>query len=148
MPGVGALSEAEVDRFLESRLNVQLATIDERGDPIIQPAWFYYDRSAKRIFVGTRKDTRKVANIRRRPGIYFSIDDESQPYRGVKGKGTARISEDPKRNLPILEKTGIKYLGTLDHPIAKMIKENGRNGTEVLLEITPKFFSTWDFSKM
>lgn len=148
MPGIGALNEAEVDRFLESKLNIQLATIDERGDPNIQPTWFYYDRSGKKIFVATRKETKKVRNVRKKPSIYFSIDDENYPYRGVKGKGTVKISEDPKKNVPVVERINLKYLGTLDHPIAKMILENGKNGTEILLEITPRFFSAWDFSKM
>jgi hypothetical protein len=49
--------------------------------------------------------------------------------------------------MPIVEKINIKYLGTLDHPLAKMITEAARNGDEVLLEINPKFFSTWDFGK-
>jgi hypothetical protein len=41
----------------------------------------------------------------------------------------------------------LKYLGTLDPPLAKMLIENTRNGIETVLEITPKFFSTWDFGK-
>ena len=41
----------------------------------------------------------------------------------------------------------MKYLGTLDHPLAKMITENSKNGDNVLIEISPKFFSTWDFGK-
>jgi hypothetical protein len=28
-----------------------------------------------------------------------------------------------------------------------MIIENTKNGNEVVIEITPKFFSAWDFSK-
>jgi PPOX class probable F420-dependent enzyme len=148
MPGIGPLTEAEVDNFLGSKLNVQLATVDEAGDANIQPTWFYYDRGDKKLYVMTRKATRKIRNIRRRPGVYFSIDDENFPYRGVKGKGTAAISEDPRKVVPVVEKISLKYLGTLDHPIAKMNIEAARNGDEVLLEISPKFFSTWDFGKM
>ena len=90
----------------------------------------------------------KVQNIRRNPDkIYFSIDDENYPYRGVKGKAIARTSEDIEKNLSIVEKINMKYLGTLEHPVAKMILENTENGTEVVIEIVPKFFSAWDFSK-
>ena len=42
----------------------------------------------------------------------------------------------------------MKYLGTLDHPVAKMITEGAKNGEIVLVEISPKFFSTWDYGKM
>ena len=42
----------------------------------------------------------------------------------------------------------MKYLGTLDHPVAKMITEGAKNEEIVLVEISPKFFSTWDYGKM
>jgi len=148
MSGIGPMTEAEIDSFLQSKLNVQLATIDETGDPNIQPLWFYYDESNKKLYVMTRKTTKKVQNIRNKPSVYFSIDDENFPYKGVKGKGTATISENTDRVVPIVEKINLKYLGTLDHPLAKMILEAARNGDEVLVEINPKFFSTWDFGKM
>lgn len=90
--------------------------------------------------------TKKIQNILRNPDkIYFSIDDENYPYRGVKGKAIAIISEDIQKNLSIVEKINMKYLGTLEHPLAKMIIENTKKGTEVVIEIAPKFFSAWDF---
>jgi len=42
----------------------------------------------------------------------------------------------------------IKYLGTLDNPMAKAINEHSKSGEGIIIEITPKFFSTWDFGKM
>jgi S-ribosylhomocysteine lyase LuxS involved in autoinducer biosynthesis len=46
-----------------------------------------------------------------------------------------------------MEKINLKYLGTLDHPLAKRLMDNAKNGTEVVIEISPKFFSAWDFAK-
>ncbi|AFU59421.1 putative pyridoxamine 5'-phosphate oxidase [Candidatus Nitrososphaera gargensis Ga9.2] len=148
MPGIGAMTKDEVDRFLESKLNIQLATIDEMGDPNIQPLWFYYDKGDNKLYVMTRKTTKKVQNVRNNPNVYFSIDDENFPYKGVKGKGTATISGDTSKVMPIVEKIHLKYLGTLDHPIAKGNIEAARSRHEVLIEIDPRFFSTWDFGKM
>jgi len=145
--GIG-MTGAEVDSFLERNLNVQLATIDEMGDPNIQPVWFYHDKSAGDLYVMTGEATKKVQNVRKKPNVYFSIDDENIPYKGVKGKGTVDVINDPKRVVSIVEKVNLKYLGTLDHPIAKMTLENARSGREVLLKIRPKFYSTWDFGKM
>jgi general stress protein 26 len=147
MPGMAGMTKSEVDGFLESKLNVQLATIDEMGDPNIQPLWFYYDKNVNELYVMTNGATKKVQNVRNKPNVYFSVDDENFPYKGVKGKGTATIVEDPQRIVPLVEKVNLKYLGTLDHPIAKMLIENARNGAEILLKIKPKFFSTWDFGK-
>jgi general stress protein 26 len=113
--------ETEVSSFLESKLNIQIAIIDEEGYSIIQPTWFLYDKDSDKIYTGTQKMTKKVQNIRKNPDkVYFSIDDENYPYKGVKGRGVARVSEDIQKNLPIIEKINIKYLGTLKHPLAKM----------------------------
>jgi general stress protein 26 len=147
-PDLGPMTEAEVDSFLESKLNLQLATVDEMGDPNIQPLWFYYDKSNKKLYVMTGKTTKKVQNIRRNPAkIYFSIDDETPPMKGVKGKARITIFEDPQKIVPIAEKICLKYLGTLDHPDAKRLLEYARNGDTVMLEINPKFFSAWDSGK-
>ena len=82
----------------------------------------------------------KVQNIQRNPDkICFSIDDENYPYKGVKGRAVARILEDVQKNLSMVEKINQKYLGTLEHPLAKRLMENTRNAMEVVIEITPKF---------
>jgi general stress protein 26 len=142
------ITVTEVSSFLESKLNIQIATIDEEGYPIIQPIWFLYDKDSDKIYTITQKMTKKVQNIRKNPDkVYFSIDDDNYPYKGVKGRGVARVSEDIQKNLPIIEKINIKYLGTLKHPLAKMLMENTRNRIEVVTEIIPKFFSAWDFGK-
>src|ERR687894_20305 len=90
----------------------------------------------------------EVEKLRSKPNVYFSIDDENFPYKGVKGKGTVTIIEDPKRTVPQLEKISMKYLDTLDHPIPKMMLDSAKKGNHVVLEISPRFFSTWDFAKM
>jgi general stress protein 26 len=142
------VTESEVNNFLQRKLNIQIASIDDEGYPIIQPTWFLYDNDSGKLYTGTSKMTRKVQNIQRNPDkIYFSIDDENFPYQGVKGRATATISEDIQKNLSVVEKINLKYLGTLEHPLAKMLMENTRNGSQVVIEITPKFFSAWDFGK-
>jgi general stress protein 26 len=142
------VTEKEVINFLASKLNIQIATIDQEGYPLIQPNWFIYDKESGKMYIATQKMTKKVENIRRNPDkIYFSIDDENFPYKGVKGRAVAKISQDIQKNLPIVEKINTKYLGTIEHPLAKMIMENTKNGIQVVIELTPKFFSAWDFGK-
>jgi general stress protein 26 len=150
---IPGMTREESERFLETKLNLQIATIDEKGEPNIQPVWFYYDKDREKLFMTTSKSAKKTQNLRRKPTIYFSIDyenyDETLPPRGVKGKGTATIVEgDPNRIVPQADRISMKYLGTLDHPVAKMITDGIKNGEIVLVEISPKFFSTWDYGKM
>jgi general stress protein 26 len=101
-----------------------------------------YDKESSKIFMDTEKMSKKGQNLRRNPDkVYFSIDDDNYPYKGVKGRAGAEISEDIQRNLPIVEKINIKYLGTNEHPLAKMIMDSTKNGITVVIELTPKFFS-------
>ena len=145
---IPGMTKEEVEKFLENKLNLQLATIDEQGDPNIQPVWFYFDKNEEKLWINTSKSAKKTQNIRKRSTIYFSIDDESPPVRGVKGKGIATIIEDLKIIVPLGDRISLKYLGTLDHPIAKIISEDAKKGDVVVIEITPKFFTTWDYGKM
>jgi Predicted flavin-nucleotide-binding protein len=142
------MNEYEVSNFLERKLNLQLATIDGKGDPNIQPVWFEYEKESERFYIMTSKSSSKVKSIQSKPDIYFSIDDENFPYKGVKGKGRATIIDNPSRVVAMAEKINLKYLGTLEHPTAKMLMEYAQNGKEVLVEINPKYFATWDFSKV
>jgi len=145
---IPSMTREEAETFLESKLVLQIATIDEKGEPNIQPVWFYYDKDLGKLSVITSKFAKKTQNLRNSPTIYFSIDDENPPYKGVKGKGNATILEDPNRIVVQAEKISMKYLGTLDHPAAKEMADRSKNGEGVLVEISPSFFSTWDFGKM
>ena len=106
MPGMSnKVTEEEVNGFLENKLNIQLATIDEEGYPSIQPLWFLYDKESGKIYISTQNTTRKIRNLYKNSDkIYFSIDDENFPYEGVKGRGIARISKDIDLDIPISEK--------------------------------------------
>jgi nitroimidazol reductase NimA-like FMN-containing flavoprotein (pyridoxamine 5'-phosphate oxidase superfamily) len=148
---IPGMTREEAEKFLESKLNLQIATIDEKGEPNIQPVWFYYDKDQGKLLLTTSKLAKKAQNLRRKPAVYFSIDhenyDQNIPPRGVKGKGAATIVEDPNRIVPQADRISMKYLGTLDHPVAKMITDDIRKEELYLLKYS-KFFSTWDYGKM
>jgi len=71
------MSREEAVRFLGSKLNLQIATIDEQGEPNIQPVWFYYDSDKVKFMLTTSKLSKKTQNIRRKSSVYFSIDEEN-----------------------------------------------------------------------
>jgi general stress protein 26 len=147
-PEIPGMTMEEAERFLESKLNLQFATVDSKGDPNIQPVWFYYDKNEKKLFIMTGKMTKKSQNVRERPTIYFCVEDGNSPYKGVKGKGVATISDDLQTVMSTSDMIILKYLGTLDNPMAKTISERSKSGEGIIIEIAPKFFSTWDFGKM
>jgi len=145
-PGFGSvLLESQVEEFLsKTTLNLLLGTIDNKGEPNVHPVWYLYDNG--KLFVETSKTSLKVRNIKNKNTVYFCIDDETKPYKGVRGKATASISDNIEKNIPIAEKIMIKYTGNLDNDVAKFLMDGVKNGLSVLLEITPKYFATWDHS--
>jgi general stress protein 26 len=145
-PGFGnALTEKQAEEFLsKSKLNLLLGTIDPKGEPNVHPVWYYYENG--KLYVETSKSSSKVKNIKNNNAVYFCIDDEKIPYKGVRGKGTTKISENIECNTPIASKIMIKYTGSLDNQIAKFLMDGVKNGFSVILEITPKYYATWDHS--
>jgi hypothetical protein len=66
----------------------------------------------------------------------------------LRGKATVKINdEDISHNLSITKKLVMKNTGSLEDPIAKWLLSETENGNEVILEISPSYYSTWDYSK-
>jgi hypothetical protein len=91
--------------------------------------------------------TLRNLEISRTEIIYFCIDQTNLPYKGVRGKGTAIISEDINKNIPIVEKLMLKYTGSLDNNMAQFLLDSLKRGESVIIEIIPHFYATWDNSK-
>ena len=142
------LTEQELVDFLtNSKLNAHLGTLDEKQEPNIHPAWFYYDRLNNKLYIETSKSSKKMSNIRKNKTVYFCIDEPNIPYKGVRGKGKVTIHEDIDFNVPIAEKILIKHLGDIEHPMAKLLLSYIKKGESSILEIIPDYYSTWDNSK-
>jgi hypothetical protein len=76
-------------------------------------------------------------------GNLQGIDDPHPPFKGVRGKATVKIHEDVSHNIPIAKNFILKSIGSLDHPTAKWLLTQVENGNEVILKITPTYYSTW-----
>jgi general stress protein 26 len=143
------LSEQETkDILMTGTLMIHLGTVDEKGHANIHPAWYYYDPSINKLYVQTGKQSKKTYNLRTNEIIYFCIDDQNPPYKGVCGKGSVKIHEDINFNIPIAEKILTRYLGNLEHPSAQVIlAAQKKKGQIVVLEISPKYYSACDNGK-
>jgi len=146
-PGFGSmLTEEQTVEFLtDKKLNLLLGTVGKNSDPFIHPVWFLYEN--EKLYVETSKTSKKVQNIRHKNMVYFCIDDENLPYRGVRGKALVKISTDVEDNIPIAERIMIKYTGDLENKVAKMLMDGVRAGQSAILEISPEYYSTWDHSE-
>jgi hypothetical protein len=110
--------------------------------------WYYFDNNNDKLYIESGRESKKTRNLRRNNIIYYCIDDDNIPYKGVRGKGTVRISDDVEYNLPKVERIVIKYLGSIEHPMSQTIISSIRNKEAIIIEITPKFYATWDHAKV
>jgi nitroimidazol reductase NimA-like FMN-containing flavoprotein (pyridoxamine 5'-phosphate oxidase superfamily) len=147
-PGFGSpLTENEIINFLtKSKLNIHIGTLDNKGEPNIHPTWYYFDNT-NRFYIETSKQSKKIENLRTNNKIYYCVDDPNPPYKGVRGKGRVKIHEDVNHNIPVAEKIMIKYLGNLEHSMAKALMTSVKSGDSVILQVSPNYYSTWDYSK-
>jgi nitroimidazol reductase NimA-like FMN-containing flavoprotein (pyridoxamine 5'-phosphate oxidase superfamily) len=142
------LTEQETTYFLTNgRLNIHLGTLDEKGEPNIHPAWYYFAPSKDRLYVGTCKNSKIARNLRKIGTVFFCIDDPNPPYKGVRGKGKVVIHEDINHNIPIAEKIMTRYVESLENPMAKWVLDETKKGSAIILEIIPSYYSTWDYGK-
>jgi general stress protein 26 len=148
-PGFGApLSEQELKDFLTTKvLNLHLGTVDENGHANIHPVGYYYDPSNNKFYLLTGRESKKVNNLKSNETAYFCVDDPNPPYKGVRGKGSAKIQEDVNFNISVWEKIMVRYLGNLEDPMALAVRDELKKGESIVLEISPRYFSTWDYSK-
>ena len=144
-PGFGSeLTEDEIKNFLgNSKLNIHIGTIDNKGDPNIHPTWYYFDATNNRFYIETCKGSKKIENLNTKNIVYY-LDNPNPPYKGIRGKGKVKIHEDINHNIPIAEKIMVRYLGSLAHPMATSLMGSVKDGDSVILEITPSYYSTWD----
>jgi general stress protein 26 len=146
-PGVGEpMTEEETKNFMannDNNLLVRIGIIDDRGEPNVIPLAYYFDAAFNKIYINTLKTTKKVHSLRKNNVIAYCIDDPKFPFKGVRGKAIVKIHEDVNHNIDIAKKFIMKNIGTLDDPNAKWLLTEIEKGNEVILEITPRYYSTW-----
>jgi nitroimidazol reductase NimA-like FMN-containing flavoprotein (pyridoxamine 5'-phosphate oxidase superfamily) len=146
MQNAPGMKQSEIDAFLaESKIPLRLGTTNKKGEPNIHPVWYSYE--ANKLYFMSWKDAVKVRNLKQNKTVYFSVDTDAMPNTGVKGKGTAVMIKDPGKMISLSEKIVAKYLGDINSKMAKDMIDEVKKGSEVLVEITPHYFSTWDYTK-
>jgi nitroimidazol reductase NimA-like FMN-containing flavoprotein (pyridoxamine 5'-phosphate oxidase superfamily) len=145
--GIG-MSEGEARNFLmQSKSTLILGTTNPDGTPMIHPVWYYFDSAKTRLYFYTEPALKKATNIRKSGQIYFDVDSDKWPYKGVKGKGSARIITAKGKALSHGGKILSKYVKK-GQPMIKSVLEKIKSGGYVVFEITPAYFTSWDYGKL
>ena len=85
-PGFGSmLTEEQTIEFLTDKKLIFYLVLLART--VIRSYILYgFCMKTKKLYVETSKTSKKVQNIQQKNMVYFCIDDENLPYRGVRGK--------------------------------------------------------------
>jgi nitroimidazol reductase NimA-like FMN-containing flavoprotein (pyridoxamine 5'-phosphate oxidase superfamily) len=146
-PRVG-MTEAEAkDYLVGSRSIMMVGTVDASGNPSIQPVWYYFDPKSLKLYMFTSRKSAKASNIGRKNVVYFDVDDDRFPYKGVRGRGYAKEVTDKTMALTLMEKILARYVKP-NHPINSMYTNGLRGGKQMVLEIAPAYFTAWDMRKV
>jgi nitroimidazol reductase NimA-like FMN-containing flavoprotein (pyridoxamine 5'-phosphate oxidase superfamily) len=142
-PHARPLSKREVARLLARPNILRLAWLDESGDPVTHPVWYYYSRG--KFFAATDMEGAKARALRKNPRVYFLVDESPKggPTCGVRGKGFATVVDDPAYATRVTKINVKRYMGTLKSKAAKMVLETGPESC--VIEITPSYMATWKF---
>lgn len=144
--GIG-MSEREARRFLaRSRSTLILGTNDADGSPMIHPVWYYFDTTKTRLYFYTEPALKKATNIKRRSQVYFDVDSDRWPYKGVKGKGRARALTARRDALDFASRILARYVRSRE--MTKSVLSKVKKGGYVVFEITPAYFTSWDYGKL
>ena len=91
------------------------------------------------------RDGRKAQSLHKNPIVYFliDIDPDDGPPRGVRGKGFARVIDDPEYAKKVTTHNVLRYLGSIDSKVAQKLIEMTKSSCVV--EVTPRYLATWKF---
>src|SRR5215831_3520744 len=105
------MTEEEARKFLtESRSVLILGTTDNDGAPMIHPVWYYFDTAGTKLYFYTEPPLRKARNVQARSQVYFDVDYDKWPYKGVKGKGTARLVTPKEKAIVFARRILARYV--------------------------------------
>ncbi len=136
----GAWSAREVERFLlDTRIPLRLATRDPQGYPHITSLWFLHE--AGRLYCCTQQSAVAARHVMASPQVGFELAVNEPPYHGLTGHGDARLVERDAEAL--LERLITRYLADRNPRLRRWLLS--RVATEVVIEITPRHLTTWDF---
>jgi hypothetical protein len=139
------LSEQETKDFLTTKaLMLHIGTGDEKGHANIHPAWYHYDNPKEKIYIETRKHSKKW-RIKRSDDLLLHSRSLNTIHTWV-WKGSLKVHEHVTFNAPIVHRIHLRYLGTLEHLTTHGLIDAMKKSQSVVLEISPNY-STGDYSK-
>jgi putative heme iron utilization protein len=140
-PQLPALTDDELQAFLEQEQFARLATLNEDGTIHITPIFFKYDNG--QIHMASQAPSRKIRNITRNPNVTVLIDNTQVPFKGalIYGKAELDYEDVVKKRMPIFQRR-------LSEEDARTYATRLSNKWQcVIIHITPVRIASFDYSK-
>ena len=131
----------EIARYLsEIKIPIRLACITDAGWPLVTSLWFVFMNG--KLYCATQRRAKVIEFLSQNPRCGFEIASDQPPYRGVRGKGRVKLSEDmgPKVLRILMDKYQIRK----DSTLGQFLLSNSNN--EIAIDIEPIRIFTWDYS--
>jgi len=137
-----SMTEEELEEYLSKPILARIATVGKSGKPYIAPVWFIYEDGE--LLMSTGRGSVKIRNLKANPAAAVSIDTTEGGFqsKGVIMRGRAEVEEDPEAN--VAKRIYLKYLGSLEHPMAQQLLSMPR----ATIRLRPERTISWDYAKM
>jgi nitroimidazol reductase NimA-like FMN-containing flavoprotein (pyridoxamine 5'-phosphate oxidase superfamily) len=137
----GDQSRDEVESFLENEtIPVRIGCRTPSEGLWMLSLWFLYRDG--RLHCATSKQADVVTYLDHDSCVAFEVSTNHPPYKGVRGRGTASVADDPEKEL--LRELLDRYLGTTDSSTGRRLLTENRD--EVSIAIDPQHVFGWDFT--
>lgn len=143
-----AMTQAEIDAFLDKRQDGRIAT--NRGDGWwhLTPIWYLWEGG--RFYHTLGAGRRHIRNLRKDPNVTLCVDEDTRLTEGLEAGArsvvcfaTAELSNDEDFIREIHEKILIRYLGAGASEYVGPTMAEGRT----IATLTPQDWLTWDYLK-
>jgi PPOX class probable F420-dependent enzyme len=144
-----ALTQAEIDEYLNRRIMARMATHRADGYPHLTPIWFVWEDGRFHHTLGANRV--HLTNLARDPRMSLVIDEDYRLEQGLAAgarsvtvRGDAVLSQNPDLIRDVTYKALVKYLGEEDaEQYLEPIMAEGRT----IVTMTPTAWVTWDYNK-
>ncbi|MDF1594729.1 MAG: pyridoxamine 5'-phosphate oxidase family protein [Acidimicrobiia bacterium] len=140
----------EIDAFLATGRNLQVATKGLDGWPHVTTLW-YTMRNGLITFRSFRRSQR-IVNLGRDPRLTVLVEtgDTYENLRGVMVKGTAELSDDRQEVLKVYGAVAAKYQfdGTALDPEAAEALFGARAAKNTVVTVHPDRIASWDHRRL
>ena len=138
-----AWDQSGIFSFLnENTIPIRLAVIQDKH-PLICSVWFSVDAETLVMSCVSHGKSQLVKSLMADPRVGFEIALNEPPYKGVRGKGNARLTQENVSNT--LHEVIVRFLGSTDSYLARWLL--GRAEQEYVIKITPNWITAWDYSE-